>query len=494
MKSIFEKLLPQNVPLKNDFESPFPMELLEYEIRRGGAMYYPSSGMDDIEHLFYINDKVIPEIDVPIPTVYIHSDAINNFDNYQYYNFKSKLSEPVHFRIINEAIYQNGKKTVIFFMLKCPNSNEYKWLICFSGFDNEIVLKQLIKKNIKTPIVYANCDGITSGMGGFGAASISTVLYPLLEKELGIHYIVTDQSWKKIFDRIEDFKDGLKHLLSISIEHQKTIKNLLKLTTEDIIIELGNILKRNIEQPLPQLDKMRFSHLILKRIEKQNTNSIIEYQNEQFTYDNWTKSTSPLKQETLCGSDYISNNEKYFIDKYAKNNCLDIGCGTGNRTFPEFERKGINYVGIEQFEHLKEFSKFSSKILLKDIASDSFQIDEVGNQKFDIAFYFGGVVNGFVSKNVRLTAWKNIEQVAQKQANYILFDTLSHFEWFHDESYEFGMVLQLHSMFPPQYFYSSKELKKLFAKHHLEIVEEKEEVLGGGSYKRTHYLLKHLGA
>ena len=67
MKSIFEELLPKNLPLKNDFDRPFPMELLEYEIRRAGALYYPSSGMDDIEHLFYINDKVIPEIDVTIP-------------------------------------------------------------------------------------------------------------------------------------------------------------------------------------------------------------------------------------------------------------------------------------------------------------------------------------------------------------------------------------------------------------------------------------------
>lgn len=219
----------------------------------------------------------------------------------------------------------------------------------------------------------------------------------------------------------------------------------------------------------------------------------MDYQKEQSDYQNWAKNTSPRNQEMLCGSIYISPNEKYFIDKYATNNCIDIGCGTGNRTFTEFERKGINYVGIEQFEHLIEFSSFSSKILLKDIASDSFHLEELGNQKFDIAFYFGGVVNGLISKNVRLTAWENIEKLAKKYANYILFDTLSHFDWFHDESHEFGKVLQLNRMFPPQYFYSLKELKNLFAIHQLEIVEEKEEVLGGGPYRRTHYLLKHIG-
>lgn len=220
---------------------------------------------------------------------------------------------------------------------------------------------------------------------------------------------------------------------------------------------------------------------------------IISREIEQSSYHKWAQDASAREHESFCGGNIISPNEKYFIDKYAKNNCLDIGCGTGNRTFPEFERKGINYVGIEQFKHLIEYSSFSSKILLKDIASDSFHLEELGNQKFDIAFYFGGVVNGLISKNVRLTAWENIEKVAKKYANYILFDTLSHFAWFQDESHEIGKALQLNPMFPPQYFYSLKELKNLFAIHQLEIVEEKEEVLVGGPYRRTHYLLKHIG-
>jgi hypothetical protein len=217
----------------------------------------------------------------------------------------------------------------------------------------------------------------------------------------------------------------------------------------------------------------------------------MEYQKEQSTYQNWAKNTSPREQEMLCGSGYISDNEKYFIEKYATNNCNDIGCGTGNRTFKEYERKGIDYIGIEQFEHLREYSHFPAKILLKDITSDSFLIDGIGNQKFDIAFYFGGVINGFVSTNARLTGWENVEQVAKKYANYILFDTLSHFPWFRDENKENGEVINLLAAAPPQYFYSLKELNTLFAKHHLEIVEEKEEPVY--HFRRTHFLLKYGG-
>ena len=212
---------------------------------------------------------------------------------------------------------------------------------------------------------------------------------------------------------------------------------------------------------------------------------------EQSTYQNWAKNTSPREQEILCGSGYISDNEKYFIEKYATSNCIDIGCGTGNRTFKEYERKGIDYIGIEQFEHLKEYSHFPTKIQLKDITSDNFLIDGIGNQKFDIAFYFGGVINGFVSTNARLTGWENIEQVAKKYANYILFDTLSHFPWFRDENKENGDVINLLPAAPPQYFYSLKELKTLFAKHQLEIVEKKEEPVY--HFRRTHFLLKYVG-
>ncbi len=217
----------------------------------------------------------------------------------------------------------------------------------------------------------------------------------------------------------------------------------------------------------------------------------MEYQSEQLNYDNWSQNSSANKQEMLCGGDIISTNEKYFINTYAKSNCLDIGCGTGNRTFLYYENRHIDYIGVEKYDHLIEYSNSSTKILKKDITSNSFYLDEIKNQKFDIAFYFGGVINGFVSTNARLTGWENIEQVAKKYANYILFDTLSHFPWFRDENKENGDVINLLPAAPPQYFYSLKELKNLFAKHQLEIVEKKEEPVY--HFRRTHFLLKYVG-
>jgi len=84
----------------------------------------------------------------------------------------------------------------------------------------------------------------------------------------------------------------------------------------------------------------------------------MEYQNEQYSYNKWAHNSSAREHEMFCGSNHISENEKYFIYKYATNNCLDIGCGTRNRTLREYERKGIDFLGIEQFEHLKDYSRY----------------------------------------------------------------------------------------------------------------------------------------
>ena len=169
----------------------------------------------------------------------------------------------------------------------------------------------------------------------------------------------------------------------------------------------------------------------------------MEYQNEQFSYDNWSQNSPANKQEMFCGGDKISTNEKYFINTYAKSNCLDVGCGTGNRTFLYYENRQIDYIGVEKYDHLIEYSNNSTKILKKDITSNSFHLDEIKNQKSDVAFYFGGVINGFISESARLHGWENIEEVAKKHANYILVDTLSHFPWFCDEFEKLGCELKL---------------------------------------------------
>ena len=70
----------------------------------------------------------------------------------------------------------------------------------------------------------------------------------------------------------------------------------------------------------------------------------------QENYDDWVMTTSAYQQDILCGGNQISINEKYFIDNYAKNNIIDIGCGTGNRTFPEWIKRNLNFWALKNLK------------------------------------------------------------------------------------------------------------------------------------------------
>ncbi len=205
----------------------------------------------------------------------------------------------------------------------------------------------------------------------------------------------------------------------------------------------------------------------------------------QKKYDDWVTNVPCEEHDRLNLS--LFPNEEYFIDSYAKNSILDIGCGTGHRTFPYFEEKRIYYLGVEKFPHLIECSSYQDKILQADFAGDDFvELPALQNKNFDLCALFGGVSNGLIDNNIRQNAWKNIGILADSICNYILLDTLNHFNWF--ETAEKGQTLKLLNFLPPQYFYSKKEIENLISTNNLTIVETMEEPVG--TYRRIHYLLK----
>ena len=284
---IFKELLPKNYQIKNYFygwnedkgldDKEVQIELIKNGITAGGVMYCPSSGMIDIEHLFYLNDKVIPEIQISTPKVYIHSDAENYYKKYDYNEFLINIQKSYHFRIINQSICFNEYQTVVVIMAQRPNSKEYTWLIYFWGYENEKIIKAMISNNIVTPIIYSKCDGITSGMGR-APHSIPTILYPLLNKDLGIKYIVTEQSWKTIkkyqnspyqFEKEPHYNlliDGLKSLKSVSKLNVVLISKLLQLENDELVSTLEEILKIHLEEELPHSCGHFMRSLLLKKI------------------------------------------------------------------------------------------------------------------------------------------------------------------------------------------------------------------------------------
>jgi SAM-dependent methyltransferase len=217
----------------------------------------------------------------------------------------------------------------------------------------------------------------------------------------------------------------------------------------------------------------------------------------QLKYDSWVEKTSSSTQDQFCGGSKISNSEKYFIDKYTNRNILDIGCGTGKRTFPEWLKRKVNFYGVEKFDHLINASKYSDKIFKSDITHIQFQKDlieiffQMKLEKVEISFLLGGVINSFIDNNLRKIAFQNLDCLSQF-SEYILVDTLSHFDWF--SQIKKGKIEELvPELFPPQYFYSEQELYKLFEFNNLKIIESKIENIpvANGSLERKHYLLKN---
>jgi len=207
----------------------------------------------------------------------------------------------------------------------------------------------------------------------------------------------------------------------------------------------------------------------------------------QEQYNKWVQRTNTNQQDILCGGRQVSENEMYFIEKYAVKNILDIGCGTGNRTFPIWVEKKLNFYGIEKFQNLIDDSHYKENILHTDISSNEFieRVKELTTKKFDIAFLFGGVINGIIDRNSQTITWKNFKFLLDN-CDYILIDTITDFPWF--ATAEIGQEIQLSDLVPVQYFYSKKDLDKLNNEFGFEFCEERTENIG--KLKRTHYLIR----
>jgi hypothetical protein len=147
----------------------------------------------------------------------------------------------------------------------------------------------------------------------------------------------------------------------------------------------------------------------------------------------------------------------------------------------------MNFYGIEKFQNLIDDSHYKENILHTDISSKEFieRVEELMTKKFDIAFLFGGVINGIIDRNLQIITWENFKFLLDK-CDYILIDTLTHFPWF--STAEIGQEIQLFQVVPVQYFYSKKELDKLNNELEFEFCEERTENIG--NLKRTHYLIR----
>ena len=344
-------------------------------------------------------------------------------------------------------------------------SDNYGYSLKFMSIDlqNDIEIAKRCIQNNGLAIQFAS-DEIKSDQ--------KIALIALNQNPYAYHHLSRELKLDPIFNCSEEFiKTISKHNIEPFWEHQLKFKKCNKKTIDVVL----NAIEKN----------ENILNLTAGRLNKW----LISNKKSQELYNSWINEMSSEKQEHLCGDDKISENERYFINNYAKINCLDLGCGSGKRTFPLYIQKNIQFTGIEKMSHLIENSKYNDKIIHKNLSSIYFQLDDLDEKEFDIAVCFGGVINGFIDNPTKYNGWNNLTEIARVKSKYLLVDTLSHFDWYNDPKKYHGEVIQLAQIFPPQFFYSEFELKNIFKKHNLKIVEEKNENIG--SYSRTHYLLEY---
>ena len=234
------------------------------------ALFYPSSGAD-INDLFYINGKRIDEIKAYASNIFIHSDYGYSID-YGSNTFDQEIDHP-NFRTFKYKFYNNDKSINVY-KLKRLNTNDIKWLIFFRGYYNEEVLKHLLDNDIKIPIVYAICDGITHGMCGGFEKSIPTILYPLIANEFGIKFIITEQDWEVVKDRIDNNSNQTRNWLNniLLVTNNQNVYDLVNLNDKDLIESLYDMLhaikerKINTKERLNCYDSRFTEHMVLKTI------------------------------------------------------------------------------------------------------------------------------------------------------------------------------------------------------------------------------------
>ncbi len=196
----------------------------------------------------------------------------------------------------------------------------------------------------------------------------------------------------------------------------------------------------------------------------------------QEEYYDYVKNT-PIKLQNLLNGGKVLKIEKHFLTDFKPKRILDIGCGTGERTFPFYEKRGIDFLGIEREESIINLSKYRDKIIKKDITDENITLPSFD---FDLIVLWG-VIIGIILEEKRQKLWQNLRYLMEKNNSHLAFTTRTDFLWFKNE--EKGKVIKINENFPPQYFPSEKEIKNTLLSYKLKLIK---------TYKDENITLYHI--
>lgn len=249
--------------LKNITRKPMGSRALIDEavkkLTHSGIAFYPSSGMDTGD-LYIVHEDTVPQLAGMSPEVFVHADFLCNqdytvsFDAVLEQTGRFEIKEFFKLLLTHDA---NGRRDE---MIASPASvNIYKlhdhgrkrtvFLFFYRGFLNEVILRDFLGENLKVPVIYSVCDGMTHGMGLARTDTVPVIFYPLLAPALGNRFIITEQNAAWVTERMGNaarIRQILGNISAILGDH--TLDALCNLPDDDLAARMRSMLATGIPE------------------------------------------------------------------------------------------------------------------------------------------------------------------------------------------------------------------------------------------------------
>lgn len=243
---------------KTSLESNFCEFVIKAFKKQNVVCYYPSAGacIDDI--VFFdcgilkgkgLEKTISINIETFKPSLYIHTDALR-YDCDMGLILKSKGYKILEsFKLEYQTENKTEEKTSSVIKFRGTSDERICYLWYLEEMTNEKFLSEFILPfMLQIPVIYSVCDGILHGMGRV-ENSVPTALYPLVAKQLGIKYIITEQSYDFVYkydsNKIFNIQEWVKNLNScIPTQDIKLLSEM----NEDQVQQLIKDLLRKIKE------------------------------------------------------------------------------------------------------------------------------------------------------------------------------------------------------------------------------------------------------
>jgi len=168
----------------------------------------------------------------------------------------------------------------------------------------------------------------------------------------------------------------------------------------------------------------------------------------------------------------------------SKSTVLEIGCGTFHRTGPYYSQNSITFFGIEPLPNIALRSDYRDHIVVASFGMDFLRrFPKILEKQFGAIVILGGMINGLHCPTLRDSFWKALS-ILSKNCEVIILDTLVRPKAKEKSLYRKstkGFISSNKGTLPIQYYFTRKELQRIFELYGFTIVVEGIDILGIGT-------------